>query len=241
MKRFDGKWWGWQGMEWWEGMRSAINFYSHNERIGDDLVVTDRDLTTTDEEDVEAIDRCDSDLDRELVIAPDDRAATIVERHLNFKLVLGAIVSGLLIYGSLPRILGKEIVAVPQWWQLPIWQLLLTTILVGTCAGSIWKRNIYVRDRDRWQWQVNDAIAPNTIAAYVLAILGTIFPELFDRTYLYYPVVAIIITLNLFGRKLHQRADDLAAIASPELYHSPTRSCQNYRERSRDFRADRAG
>lgn len=138
-----------------------------------------------------------------------ETAARLVEKQdLTRKIVVGAIISILLVVGSLPAMTGLHLPLIPIWLHNPWVQLVLTAPVQFWCGQSFYRgawKALKRRAAD-----MNTLIALGTSAAYFYSLFATVFPGFFEAQDLapdvYYETAAIVITLILLGRLLENRA-----------------------------------
>ncbi len=135
--------------------------------------------------------------------------ADVDEPNINLKLLIAIVISLLLMIGSLPMMLGREIGLIPIWLQQPIGQLILATPVQFWCGQSFLVGALQAAWHRRSN--MNTLIALGTGATYLYSLIGTFLPEIInqpDRSspHLYYETSVIVITLILFGKQLEQRA-----------------------------------
>ncbi len=135
-------------------------------------------------------------------------AQRAAERELKQKVALGVGISTVLLIGSLPMMLGREIPGLPSWLQDPKLQLLLT-LPVQFWVGQPFYRGAWAA----WQRRtadMNTLVALGTSAAFFYSLFATVFPDFFHRQGLhpdvYYEVAAVVVTLVLAGKWMEQRA-----------------------------------
>ncbi|MBD2185672.1 copper-translocating P-type ATPase [Planktothrix sp. FACHB-1355] len=151
---------------------------------------------------------------QELGTGEDDREKTSRQKEqqiLQRKVIVGAIISIILIVGSLPAMTGLHIPFIPMFLHNAWVQLVLTTPVLLWCGQSFFKgawKSVKRRIAD-----MNTLIALGTGAAYLHSLVATVWPQLFVETEepalqpdVYYESTAIIITLILLGRFLENRA-----------------------------------
>ncbi len=135
-------------------------------------------------------------------------AQRAAERELKQKVALGVGISTVLLIGSLPMMLGREIPGLPSWLQDPKWQLLLT-LPVQFWVGQPFYRGAWAAWRRRTA-DMNTLVALGTSAAFFYSLFATVFPDFFHRQGLhpdvYYEVAAVVVTLVLAGKWMEQRA-----------------------------------
>lgn len=149
--------------------------------------------------------------DQEMITGEDDaeKAARNAEtRDLRRKVIVGAILSILLVVGSLPAMIGIPLPSSLALLHNPWVQLVLATPVQFWCGYSFftgtWKAF------KRHAATMDTLIALGTGVAYAYSLFVTLFPGLLRAQGLvpdvYYEVAAIIITLILLGRLLENRA-----------------------------------
>ena len=130
------------------------------------------------------------------------------QKDLKRKVVLGAIISIILVVGSLPAMLGLHLPLIPAWLHNSWVQLGLSTPVLFWCgksffvgAGKAFKRHAA---------EMNTLVALGTGAAYSYSVFATLFPNFLLAQGLqpevYYEPAAVIVTLILLGRLLENRA-----------------------------------
>lgn len=137
-----------------------------------------------------------------------DDAVAVAQRDLKRKVVVGALISVILLIGSLPMMTGLNLSLIPSWLHNPWVQLVLTAPVQFWCGESFyqgaWKAF------KRRAANMNTLIALGTSAAYFYSVFATVKPGLFESQGLmpqvYYETAAIVITLILLGRSLESRA-----------------------------------
>jgi P-type Cu+ transporter len=127
-------------------------------------------------------------------------------RALDLKLLVGCVISVLLVIGSLPMMLDRQIPQIPVWLSDPVWQLILTTPVQFWC-GQAFLVGALQATRHR-SANMNSLIALGTGATYLYSLVGTFAPQFIGQhhPHLYYETSAIVITLILLGKKLENRA-----------------------------------
>jgi P-type Cu+ transporter len=129
-------------------------------------------------------------------------------RDLRRKVVAGAVISIVLIVGSLPAMLGLHLPWIPTWLHNPWFQLVLTAPVQFWCGYSFyingWKA------LKRHSATMDTLIALGTSAAYFYSVFATLLPHLLIAQGLmpevYYETAAVVITLILLGRLFENRA-----------------------------------
>ncbi len=146
------------------------------------------------------------------VLAKEDdaeRLARQVEnRDLTRKVWVSAIVSAVLVIGSLPAMTGLQISFIPMWLHNPMLQLVLTAP-VQFWAGGAFYVNAW-KALKRHTATMDTLVAIGTGTAYLYSLFPTFFPQWFMaqglRPDVYYEAAAVIIALILLGRLLENRA-----------------------------------
>ena len=144
--------------------------------------------------------------------APDDDPAqaahTAHQRHLRRRLMLGGLVSGLLVVGSLPAMTGLHLPWMPGWFHNPWVQWVLTTPVMVWCGQSFFTGAWHATRRRTAD--MNTLVALGTGTAYVYSIFATLFPQVLRSQGLqpdvYFEAASVIITLIVLGRFLEHRA-----------------------------------
>jgi Cu+-exporting ATPase len=127
---------------------------------------------------------------------------------LTRKVWVGGIISAILVFGSLPMMLGVAIPFIPMWLHNAWLQLILTTPVLFWCGSSFfvnaWKA------LKRHTATMDTLVAIGTGSAYFYSLFPTIWPAFFTSQGLpadvYYEAAAVVITLILLGRLLENRA-----------------------------------
>lgn len=128
--------------------------------------------------------------------------------ELTRKVWISAIISAILVIGSLPAMTGVSVGFIPMWLHNPWLQLVLTAPVQFWCGASFyinaWKA------LKRHTATMDTLVAIGTGVAYIYSLFPTFFPQWFIRQGLspdvYYEPAAVIITLILLGRLLENRA-----------------------------------
>ncbi|MDJ0735912.1 MAG: heavy metal translocating P-type ATPase [Nostocaceae cyanobacterium] len=129
-------------------------------------------------------------------------------RDLITKVSVGAVISIILIIGSLPMMTGLDLPLIPIWLHNPWLQLILTIPVQFWCGYGF-----YING---WKALKNHAatmdtlIALGTSAAFFYSLFVTIFPNILTaqglQAEVYYETAAVVITLILLGRLFENRA-----------------------------------
>ncbi|NEU74879.1 copper-translocating P-type ATPase [Hassallia byssoidea VB512170] len=149
--------------------------------------------------------------DEDMMTGEDDaeKAVRLAElRNLKIKLAVAAVISILLIIGSLPMMIGVHLPFIPASLHNPWLQLILTTPVQFWCGYKFyinsWKA---LKSRSA---TMDTLIVLGTSAAYFYSLLATIFPAFFVNQGLmpevYYETAAVVITLISLGKLLESRA-----------------------------------
>jgi len=149
--------------------------------------------------------------EQEMVTGEDDAetAARMAEsRELLLKVAVGAVISIVLIVGSLRMMTGLDLPFIPTWLSNSWLQLALTAPVQFWCGYSFyinaWKAF------KRHASTMDTLIALGTSAAYFYSVFATLFPNFFINQGLmpevYYETAAVVITLILLGRLFENRA-----------------------------------
>lgn len=124
-------------------------------------------------------------------------------RKLRNKVILGAVLSALVLLGSLPHMTGLPS-PVPMTWLN--FALFLLTTPVQFLVGSQFYRGAWGALK-HGQTNMNTLVVIGTSAAYLYSTAVTFAPQLFaDRADVYYDVAAVITTFILLGRLMEARA-----------------------------------
>ncbi|MEY2831184.1 MAG: hypothetical protein RLZZ574_442 [Cyanobacteriota bacterium] len=150
---------------------------------------------------------------------PEKAARKLESRALKLKIIVGSIISLLLIFGSLPMMMGLNLPFIPIWLHNPWLQLVLTAPVQFWCgyrfyigAWKAFKRHAATMDT---------LIALGTSAAYFYSLFATVFPNFFLSQGLmpevYYETAAVVITLILLGQWFENRAKGQTSAAIRQL------------------------
>jgi Cu+-exporting ATPase len=149
--------------------------------------------------------------DEDMMTGEDDaqKAVRLAElRNLKIKLAVAAVISILLVVGSLPMMIGVHLPFILVWLHNPWLQLILTTPVQFWCGYKFyinsWKA---LKSRSA---TMDTLIVLGTSAAYFYSLFATIFPHFFVNQGLmpevYYETAAVVITLISLGKLLESRA-----------------------------------
>lgn len=129
-------------------------------------------------------------------------------RHLMRKVWLGGVLSGLLVLGSLPTMLGLSLPGLPTVLHNAWVQLVLTLPVQFWCGASFYV-NAW-KSLKQHAATMDTLVAIGTGTAFLYSVFATVFPEVLTAQGLmpdvYYEASAVIITLILLGRLLENRA-----------------------------------
>ncbi|HEX2729705.1 MAG TPA: copper ion binding protein, partial [Rubrobacteraceae bacterium] len=127
-------------------------------------------------------------------------------RRLRRDFLLAAVLTALILAGSLPMMLGFMLPVPAMWLNLA---LLALATPVQFWSGGRFYRGAWAALR-HGQANMNTLVAVGTSAAYLYSAVATLAPGLFagtgDRADVYFDTSALIITLILLGRLLEARA-----------------------------------
>ncbi|PSB31899.1 heavy metal translocating P-type ATPase [Stenomitos frigidus] len=138
-----------------------------------------------------------------------EKAARAAEtRDLMQKVGVGAIVSVILVIGSLSAMTGLKLPFIPGWLSNPWFQLVLTAPVQFWCGYSFYSNTW--KALKRHAATMDTLIALGTSAAYFYSVFATVLPQFLVNQGLmpefYYETAAIVITLILLGRLFENRA-----------------------------------
>lgn len=135
------------------------------------------------------------------------------QQDLRHKVIFGGVISVLLVFGSVPMMVGVSIPWIPGWLHNSWVQLLLSTPVLFWCGqgffSGAWKALLH-RTAD-----MNTLVALGTGTAYLYSLNATVVPDYFLPDYfhsqglhpaVYYEAAVVVITLVLLGRSLERRA-----------------------------------
>lgn len=133
------------------------------------------------------------------------------QQILQNKVIFGAVISIILVVGSIPTMTGLHIPLIPEWLHNAWVQLTLTTPVMFWCGKSFFIGAF--KALKRRAADMNTLITLGTGAAYLYSLFATFLPELFVQPeepalqpHVYYETAAVVITLILLGRLLENRA-----------------------------------
>jgi len=140
--------------------------------------------------------------------ASPEAAQQATRKELWHKVIVGAIISTLLVVGSIPAMTGLMIPGFPMWLHNVWLQLVLATPVMLWCGQGFfvgaWKSfGHHAAD-------MNTLVALGTGTAYLYSLVVTLFPQTLLSQGLplevYYEPAVVVITLILLGRFLENRA-----------------------------------
>jgi P-type Cu+ transporter len=125
-------------------------------------------------------------------------------RKLKSNFLLAAVLTALILLGSLPHMLGLMLPIPTGWLNLA---LLFLATPVQFWAGWRFYRGAWGALK-HWQANMNTLVVMGTSAAYLYSVVATLAPGLFaaGTADVYFDTSALIITLILLGRLLEARA-----------------------------------
>ncbi|MDF5733326.1 MAG: heavy metal translocating P-type ATPase [Rhizonema sp. PD38] len=160
--------------------------------------------------------------EQEMITGADDaeKAERLAEtRSLIRKVVVGAVISIVLIGGSLPAMLGINLPWIPAWLHNPWFQLVLSAPVQFWCGYRFYIN--FWKALKRHTATMDTLIALGTSAAYFYSVFATVFPNFFVKEGLmpevYYESAAVVITLILLGRLFEHRARSQTSLAIRQL------------------------
>ncbi|WP_259721076.1 copper-translocating P-type ATPase [Synechococcus sp. CS-1328] len=133
------------------------------------------------------------------------RERTLLRR----KVSVAAVLTVLVMFSSLPHMLGLHSLAfLPLWFSSPWTQLILTTPVLFWCGRDFFTGAVSALRQH--SADMNTLVAAGTGIAYLTSLFTTLFPQVLIAEGLpadvYYETVAVILTLVLLGRLLEARA-----------------------------------
>lgn len=149
--------------------------------------------------------------EQEMITGENDaeKATRLAElRSLQRKVVVGAVISVVLIIGSLSMMTGLELPIIPAWLSNQWFQLVLTAPVQFWCGYEFYINSW--KAFKRHTASMDTLIALGTSAAYFYSVFATLFPQFFINQGLmpevFYETAAVVITLILLGKLLENRA-----------------------------------
>ncbi len=168
------------------------------------------------------------------VAAPDAETAAQQAESLTLarKIGVGAIISIILIVGSLHHMIGVELPWIPAPLKNPWVQLVLTTPVQFWCGYTFYTQAWQAFKRR--SATMDTLVALGTSAAYGYSVWATLWPSFFTDQGLppevYYEAAAVIITLILLGRWLENRARNETSAAIRQLMGLQARTARLIRD-----------
>ncbi|WGV28733.1 heavy metal translocating P-type ATPase [Halotia branconii] len=162
-----------------------------------------------------------------------EQASRLAEqRQLTLKVVVGAVISVVLMLGSLPMMTGLSLPLIPAFLHNPWVQLVLTTPVQFWCGGAFYQNGW--KAFKRRAATMDTLIALGTGAAYLYSLFVTIFPGFFIaqglQPHVYYEIAATVVTLILLGRLLENRAKGQTSEAIRKLIGLQARDARVIRD-----------
>ncbi|OYE03830.1 heavy metal translocating P-type ATPase [Nostoc sp. 'Peltigera membranacea cyanobiont' 232] len=150
--------------------------------------------------------------EQEMITGEDDAEKNAREAELRIltrKIVVGAILSTLILLGSISAMTGLNLPGIRALWLDNPWvQLVLASAVLFWCGGDFFK-NAWKAFK-RHTATMDTLVAIGTGAAYFYSLFATVFPGFFTSAGLmpdvYYEAAAVITTLILLGRLFENRA-----------------------------------
>jgi len=171
----------------------------------------------------------------EIMTGEDDaeKAARLAEsRDLTRKVWVGAIISAVLLIGSLPMMTGLNLPFIPAWLHNFWFQAILTAPVQFWCGRSFYTNGW--KALKRHTATMDTLITLGTSAAYFYSLFVTINPSFLTAQGLmpsvYYETAAIVVTLILLGRLFENRARGQTSDAIRKLMGLQARDARIIRE-----------
>jgi Cu+-exporting ATPase len=153
-------------------------------------------------------------------------------RRLTRKVTVGAVISIVLVIGSLPMMTGLSLPFIPTWLHHPWVQLVLAAPVQFWCGYSFYV-NAWKAFK-RHAATMDTLIALGTSAAYGYSVFATLVPQFFINQGLmpevYYESAAVVITLILLGRLFEHRARGQTSDAIRQLIGLQARTARVIRQ-----------
>ena len=157
----------------------------------------------------------------------------VQEPNHAIELLIAIVLSLLLIIGSVPTIVGRDLSWIPTWLQHPIGQLILATPVQFWCGRSIF---ISAKNAARHH-RVNShtLVALSTGVAYFYALINTFRSEIIapdpSLSSTYYQISAVTIVLMLLGKQLERRAQRQTKLVPQSLINIQPQLARIVRDR----------
>ncbi len=174
--------------------------------------------------------------EQEMITGEDDVEKNAREaelRTLTRKIVVGAILSTLILLGSISAMTGLKLPWIRTLWLDNPWvQLALATPVLFWCGADFFK-NAWKAFK-RHTATMDTLVAIGTGAAYFYSLFATVFPGFFTSAGLmpdvYYEAAAVITTLILLGRLFENRAKGQTSEAIRKLIGLQARNAKVIRD-----------
>ncbi|MCW5318567.1 heavy metal translocating P-type ATPase [Nostoc sp. KVJ3] len=174
--------------------------------------------------------------EQEMITGEDDVEKNAREaelRTLTRKIVVGAILSTLILLGSISAMTGLKLPWIRTLWLDNPWvQLVLATPVLFWCGADFFK-NAWKAFK-RHTATMDTLVAIGTGAAYFYSLFATVFPGFFTSAGLmpdvYYEAAAVITTLILLGRLFENRAKGQTSEAIRKLIGLQARNAKVIRD-----------
>ncbi|MBW4446624.1 MAG: heavy metal translocating P-type ATPase [Spirirestis rafaelensis WJT71-NPBG6] len=173
--------------------------------------------------------------DEDMMTGEDDaqKAVRLAElRNLKIKLAVAAVISILLVVGSLPMMIGVHLPFIPAWLHNPWLQLILTTPVQFWCGYKFYINSW--KALKSGSATMDTLIVKGTSAAYFYSLFATIFPQFFVNQGLmpevYYETAAVVIALISLGKLLESRARGQTSEAIRQLIGLQARDARVIRD-----------
>lgn len=151
--------------------------------------------------------------------AQDQRDRHLEQRALLQKVLFSGAVGILLVLGTMPMMLGREIPGWPMFLHNPWLQFVFATPVLFGCGQSFY-RGAWQAMRHRTA-NMNTLIALGTGAAYLYSVVVTVSPGLLSAQgftpEVYYEAAVVIIALLLLGHYFEERAKEQTSDAIRKL------------------------
>lgn len=174
--------------------------------------------------------------EQEMITGEDDAEKNAREAELRIltrKIVVGAILSTLILLGSISAMTGLNLPGIRALWLDNPWvQLVLASAVLFWCGGDFFK-NAWKAFK-RHTATMDTLVAIGTGAAYFYSLFATVFPGFFTSAGLmpdvYYEAAAVITTLILLGKLFENRAKGQTSEAIRKLIGLQARDAKVIRD-----------
>ncbi|MFZ5864885.1 MAG: heavy metal translocating P-type ATPase [Thermodesulfobacteriota bacterium] len=167
---------------------------------------------------------------REGIADPIEEARTQELNDIKLKLVVGAVLSTIVMIGSMPH-LFPFVHSVPQHWLFPGLMILTTPVVFW--VGSKFFVGAIKAARQKTS-DMNTLVAMGALSAYLYSSAVVLFPGFFETAgttpHIYFEGAAMIVTLILLGRYLEARAKGRTSAAIKRLMELRPRTARVIRE-----------